>query len=341
MNILNYVFLFVFSIAVTFAVKQIGMKSKVSNNEFELIKQYLINDTPLYGYGKPHLWIHTKHEINARQWREHNGRNNCDMNIPFILMSVHSIVNQCSKDFNVCLIEDDTFTKLIPGWDVDVSAYPEPMQSFVRQIGMLKLVYFYGGMVVPNTFVCKQSLMPFYNDWTDNGTAFFGQVHSKSNHPGAKMFLPGLLVFGAKKNNECIQTICQALKRKCANNDIFLSGGGMLFERHSERLCNVAVDNEEAVEVDAQFFGMKDVNNRPLFLEDWLEERDLEINPNICGLAFEYDEMVLRHKNAWLAYISRSELESRDQTSLVKLWKSSMVESMEKANVIKSSMPNM
>jgi hypothetical protein len=38
----------------------------MNNDEYELIRKYLLNDSPLYGFNKPKLWIHTKYEYNAR-----------------------------------------------------------------------------------------------------------------------------------------------------------------------------------------------------------------------------------------------------------------------------------
>jgi hypothetical protein len=43
--------------------------------EYEMIKKYLLNDSPLYGFNKPKIWIHTKYEINARKWRDFYSRN--------------------------------------------------------------------------------------------------------------------------------------------------------------------------------------------------------------------------------------------------------------------------
>jgi hypothetical protein len=40
----------------------VGMYSKqafsATNNEYDMIKKYLLNDSPLYGFNKTKLWIH-------------------------------------------------------------------------------------------------------------------------------------------------------------------------------------------------------------------------------------------------------------------------------------------
>jgi len=69
------VYQFLFGLTVLAVVGYIGTKIKDSidttdKDEYELIKKYLLNESPLYGYNKPKLWIHTKYEINARNWRD-------------------------------------------------------------------------------------------------------------------------------------------------------------------------------------------------------------------------------------------------------------------------------
>jgi hypothetical protein len=103
-----------------------------TNDEYDLIKKYLLNESPLYGYNRPKLWIHTKYEINARKWKDFYSRNSTDLNQPYLHLTIKTIVNHCGDDFNICLIDDDTFSKLIPSWDVDLSTVAEPMRAHFR-----------------------------------------------------------------------------------------------------------------------------------------------------------------------------------------------------------------
>lgn len=148
-------------VLVTFRSKMMELFSKDDQEtEYKAIRKYLLNDSPLYGFNKPKLWIHTKYDINARNWLQ--TRNTTDLNQPYLLLTVQSIVNHCSEDFHICLINDESFSKLIPSWDASLSAMPEPLRSQTREIALLQLVYYYGGMVVPDSFVCLQNLLPLY-----------------------------------------------------------------------------------------------------------------------------------------------------------------------------------
>ena len=104
------------TIGIVLVVNTFGNKIKDAinpNNEDELIRKYLLNDSPLYGYNRPKLWIHTTYEYNSRKWKSFESRSSTDLNQPYIHLTIRSIVNQCGDDFNICLIDDDSFSQLI------------------------------------------------------------------------------------------------------------------------------------------------------------------------------------------------------------------------------------
>jgi hypothetical protein len=150
-----------------------------NKNEYKLIQEYLLNDSPLYGYNKPKLWIHTKYEYNARKWKSFQSRSSYDLNQPYIHLTIKSIVLHCADDFNICLIDDDTFSKLIPSWSIDMKSTPEPLKTRYRDYGIAQLLYYYGGVVVPNTFICRRNLKDLWIEGTEGGTPFIGEYQNR------------------------------------------------------------------------------------------------------------------------------------------------------------------
>jgi hypothetical protein len=49
-----------------------------SKDEYEMVKQYLLNESPLYGYNRPKIWIHSKYEVNSRKWKSFYSRNSTE-----------------------------------------------------------------------------------------------------------------------------------------------------------------------------------------------------------------------------------------------------------------------
>jgi hypothetical protein len=281
------------------------------NNDYEMIQTYLLNDSPLYGFNKPKLWIHTKYEINARKWKSFQSRNTTDLNQPFIHLTIKTIVNHCSRDFNVCLIDDETFGKLLPNWDVDLAQVAEPTRSRIRQLGLLKLVYYYGGMVVPNSFVCCRNLKALYDKETIDGKAFICEGVAKSSNVVTnkkhRLFLPDLYMFGAKKNSPIIQEIIEFSKSQ--NREQHFTSEPEFLGDISMMILSLSLNDANKINlVDGKMVGVKNTKRKPILIEDLLGDGFLELEPTHYGIYIPDDEILSRTKYSWFAVLSKEEL---------------------------------
>ena len=62
---------YIFALVLIVGASYVGNKFKnyfVENKEveYDMIKEYLLNDSPLYGFNKPKLWIHSFSHLNLR-----------------------------------------------------------------------------------------------------------------------------------------------------------------------------------------------------------------------------------------------------------------------------------
>ena len=113
----------------------------------DLIQQFLLNDGSLED-SKPILWIHITHEKNARWWQSFYSRNTDYLNQPYIFLAIRSIIRQCGASFNVCLIDDESFASLVPGWTSDVSRLADPVRS-QEYVGLVEIVGVTGVETLP------------------------------------------------------------------------------------------------------------------------------------------------------------------------------------------------
>jgi len=288
-----------------------------TNDEYKLIQEYLLNDSPLYGLNRPKLWIHTKYEINARMWQSFQSRNTTDLNQPFIHLTIKTIVDHCSKDFNICLIDDDTFEKLLPDWDVRLSTIAEPLRHRIRQLGLLKLVYYYGGMVVPNSFVCRKNLAPLFHNSSQELDAdrlpvpfVFEQINTSENRivdPKHSRFLPDITMFGSKKNSPAIKTCIEYVSGLTLSNG-HVSGEaefvGMI-PLFLQNLCN----DKKVILVDGTKNGVK-TNRRQeaVLLDRLMEEEYVDLSDDNYGVYVDDDALLSRIHYQWFAVMSKAEI---------------------------------
>lgn len=279
-------------------------------DEYKIIRKYLLNDSPLYGYNKPKIWIHTKYEVNARVWRDFYSRNTTDLNQPYIHLTIKTIIDHCGDDFHICLIDDASFEKLIPGWRYDLLSMPDPIKSQMRQYGLAKLLYCYGGLIVPNTFICMKSLLPLYEEGTsENGKVFCMEnlnQHVNTYSPAKnQQYIADPFFMGSKKNDETIQAYCEFLKGRNPgghfSNEFDLKGD-------VQHWMMDRVFEGRVLLMDGNCIGIKDMKRRPILLENLMEEQYLELNPNIYGVYIPGDEVLKRTKYEWLAAMNSEQL---------------------------------
>ena len=298
-----------------------------TNDDYELIKKYLLNDSPLYGFNKPKLWIHTKYEINSRKWKSFYSRNTTDLNQPYIHLTVKTIINHCGNDFNICLIDDDVFSKLIPSWDIDINSMAEPKKSEFRKIGLLKLIYYYGGMVVPHSFLCLKNLKELYIEGTENNLPFVCETvnYTVNNikHHNKMLFIPDMYFFGANKNSETIKDAIEYLKLRSQSPHF---SSEMDFLGDTQELFIQSINNQKMNLIGGELIGIKTKIKKPVTVDDLMEENFLDFDTNIYGIYIPEEDILKRIKYQWFAVMNSHDiLESR--LIIAKYLKASLVDS--------------
>ena len=96
-------------------------------DKYSLVRKYLLNESESMA-GKKILWIHTKHDINSRNWSTFGSRNSRKLNQPYKDLCVESIIRQCGNSFNVCLINDESIGKLLPERTIQLCQLADPIK---------------------------------------------------------------------------------------------------------------------------------------------------------------------------------------------------------------------
>ena len=324
------IYLYAFALTLVAIASYVGNKFKnqfKDRDEYDLVRQYLLNESPLYGNNKPKIWIHTKYEYNSRMWKSFQSRSSLDLNQPYIHLTIKSIVDHCGDDFHICLIDDNTFSKLIPSWDIDLTKLAEPLKTRAREIGLMELIYYYGGIVLPNSFLCMKPMREFYLDATTNDKPFVCEFANRTTNPvrqgneGRLAFLPNLRIIGANKNDPTIKELVKYLKEQIQNShfsgDRELSGnvGFWLLDQ---------VETDKMNLVGGELIGTKTTCRKPILLEDLMEEGYLKLNPNCVGIAIPDEDILARTKYQWFAVMDSREI-LNGQFILAKYMKSSML----------------
>lgn len=266
------------AIAVILAVSAYKNKFGDANSRTdELIREYLLNESPLYGMNKPKLWIHTIYNINARAWRA-DARNTSDLNQPYIHLLVRTVINKCGDDFNVCLIDDTSFKNLLPEFEFDSTNLTKTQ----REYAFMQLLYVYGGIVIPNSFLCMNSLLPLLSE---ESSPKFGN---------------GTSVMSAHK---ACPKIRELMEKWLTINGYFETSENTFDNKKLNLLAKMEVE-----QIDPRLLGKADQKKKPILLDDLLSENYLVLSDDLYGILIDGDEVLQRKKHRWLATITTNKL---------------------------------
>lgn len=320
---------------VVIVVSQIGSKignyfdKQNDNDEYDLIRKYLLNDSPLVGYNKPKLWVHTKYERNSRFWKSFGSTSSYDLNQPYIHLCVKSIIENCGDSFDICLIDDESFSKLIPNFNTKIVNIAEPFRSNVREYAMALLLYSYGGMIVPNSFICMKNLKELYEKGTSQGKPFVLEninhgtdvIHNKKNGNKRMTFVPDTFFMGALKNDPSMRQLLEYLKSR--NLDPHFSSVVHFFGSTSQWLVNQVNLNNFTL-IGGEIIGTKSAKMKPILVEDLMEEQFLDLYSDYFGVYIPDQELLKRIKYQWFPVLSSQDV-LKTTTVISKYLKASMV----------------
>lgn len=314
-NIYKYALFFVALVLasyVGFYVRK-SYQENEEEEEHKLIRKFLLNDaenSSLQSQKKPKLWIHSQYEINARKWKSFYSRNSTDLNQPYLHLTIQSIVQHCSNSFHICLIDDESFSQLIPAWSISLSTVAEPIKHRLREYGMSTLLYMYGGMIVPNSFICFQDLLGLYQDGMGTQERPFvceqvNRIDFLQRNQKRLLFSPSSYFMGCKSGDTTMAKYMEHW-RTYVGLQHFQSQTEFLGESSSWLLQHI--ESGEMNLLDGTNVGVKTADRSKIVLENLMEEAPLDLVIGCYGIYVPADEVLKRKKYQWLAYLSEDEL---------------------------------
>ena len=284
------------------------MSREESSDIHESIQKYLLDDDTLGKSKKPILWIHVPYEYNSRNWLSFGSRSSFDLNQPYLYLTVRSIIKNCDKSFTICIIDDTSFKRLIPGWNINMTSISDPILSNMRMLGMMKLLYIYGGMHCPISFLCLKDLNELYVKGTRGEKMFVCETIDRNVTSTDVDFYPNLSFCGAPKECETVRELCNFIQRTASHDytaDTKFLGE---FDKWSkERIHSGKINMIEGVEI-----GTKTVDEKQIIVDDLMSNNYLDLYQGTYGILIPSEEILSRNKFEWFARLSPKQVMESD-----------------------------
>ena len=307
--LLAFVFLVAFGILFQ---KYLEKKARnIGPDNYNDVKQYLLSESSLAKSKKPIMWIYTPYEYNSRDWLSFGSRSSYNLNQPYLNLCVRSIIKHCDKSFTICIVDDNSFAKLIPGWNIDLSVIGDPIVSNVRQLAMAKLIYNYGGMSVPISFLCFKDLIDMYdrgisstNDNKGINKMFVCENVNTNISATNNQFYPDTSFIGAKKNTPKLKEFIDHMQRLISGDYT----AQIEFLGNFDKWANKHVNNKSINMIPGTDVGVKTMENKPVLVDDLLGEDYIKLHDGMYGIWIPAASILKRRNYEWFARLNNEQI---------------------------------
>ena len=306
MLVANYIILVIIIIALGILYQKYCEKQSTlfPKDNYEEMRKYLLNESSLAKSKKPILWIHVPHEYNARDWLSFGSRSSFDVNQPYLFLTVRSIIKHCDQSFYICIIDDKSFANLIPGWNIDMTLISDPILSNIRQLGLAKLIYNYGGINVPISFLCARDLIGLYEKGTNGDTMFVCENVNMNITSTTDLFCPDAKFMGAIKNNEMMNHYIEFMQRQISVDYTAQTK----FLGDFDRWCNKRILTKRLRLIPGTDVGTKTVDEEAVTVDTLLSEEYIHFYPKMYGIWIPSEQILKRTKFEWFARMSPQQI---------------------------------
>ena len=260
------------------------------DGSYAAVEKYLLNKTDSVSVLRPFLWMHVEGNYNARCWKSWGSRSSRDVNQPYIGLTVASVVEKCGDTFNICVIGDNSFSDLLPNWSIDLSRVAEPVKTKLRNVAMAQILYQYGGLTIPASFLCMRSLRYVYDSIVFNKQAFVGQLRRNGTQVAASARFMGCL-----KGSRIVRDYINYLQIVASTDYTEASN----FAAEDNVWLETQIANGMLGEIDAKHLGVEDDSGDVVTIERLMNPAYVEFTKGCLGIEFPQQELLERKEYGW------------------------------------------
>ena len=182
-----------------------------------------------------------------------------------------------------------TFTKIIPGWSVNMNLISNPILQNIRKLAMARVLNLYGGMFIPSSFICFKNLENFYQIGIKKTGMFVCDVDKKNYE-----------FMGCLKNNNHMESYIHFLEECNANS----------YTQENEFLQreNTFLKDNNTPIIDGELIGTKSCKGDYIGIDNIMSNNPLKLHKETFGLYIPSHDLLKRIKYQWFNRLSPSQI---------------------------------
>jgi hypothetical protein len=180
----------------------------------------------------------------------------------------------------------------------------DPMKCYIRQLALAKLIYNYGGINVPISFLCFRDLIGLYNRGTHDDSMFVCENYDMNVTSTNKLFYPDSRFMGAKKENETVKEFINFMERVIS--DDYTAQTKFLGE--FDKWCDKKITNGKMRLIPGTDVGTRTVDDEPVTVETLLSDDYIHFYGKAYGIWIPDKQILKRRHYEWFARMSPEQI---------------------------------
>ena len=237
---------------------------------------------------KRKVWVYIPFESNSRMWDSFSERRTTRMNLSYMNLCIKSIVDCCAEKYDIVVFSDSDFEDLLK-LPVDHTKLSGALLENHRQICLMKIMYEYGGVLVPPSLFLKESVYHL-----DNPQQWYVSEMVNTNNVSNQKMLPSNQLMGTNAKNPELLLYIQHLEKQ--DRTVVESP-----------FCENYFVSKQIPVIDGGLIGTKSKTG-PVVLEDLMSDQVLDLTDNNIGLYMPDEVLKKRIHYQWFCKMSESQV---------------------------------
>ena len=267
---------------------------KFKNEELDINDCFFKDIKHLSHSSKRKIWIHIPVIRNSRKWLSFGSRSSYDLNLDYVVLCIKSIIDYCGQYYDIVLFDDSNISTLLPDQSVDYSKLSGELLEKYREHSILKILYNYGGVVMPHSLYMNQSIYS-----VDKDTTFYVcELPNQGLNSSLGEYIYSTKLMGSNAKNPILGEYINKYSDICLKD----------LTNECKYFAGQQLKNMDIPVLNGKITGVKDKHDNPILLEDLMSTKPVEMADSNIGIYIPHDELMKRTKYNWFVHLNSEEV---------------------------------
>lgn len=257
------------------------------------IDYFFYSSEKLTNCKKRKIWIHIPHEKNARNWTDGSERTSTDLNQPYMLLCIKSIIDHCSQNYDIIIFNDTNMCDILSDMDIDLGKLSGALLDKYREICLLEILYRHGGVIVPPSLFLNSSL-----HLIDNRDTWYVSEFKNDKNISHMNTLPSIKLTGSNEKNKELKNYIDYL------NKILVQDFGESSLAYNQNYFKV----NAIPTLCGKLIGTVNTFGDTISLDDLMSDKKIKLCKTNIGLYIPSNELLHRKIYQWFCYLNEEQV---------------------------------